>query len=223
MQGGSMSVLSLCLIGTVFIFSVTVGGISYGQQALNPPGLDARVSSFLNDARGSWADLNVPYEDGKILHNLVLKGNFKNILEIGTSTGHSTIWLAWAASKTGGKVTTIEIDKGRHEMALENFKKAGVAQYIDARLADAHELLPALKGQFDFVFCDADKEWYLQYFLDLEPKISVNGCYTAHNVLRSWSSEVKKFVEYVKRNPKFRTSIERGGGEGISISCKIAK
>ncbi len=58
-----------------------------------------------------------------------------------------------------------------------------------------HVLVPALKDPFDFVFCDADKEWYLQYFLDLEAKISVNGCYTAHNVSWSRDPEGKKFLE----------------------------
>ena len=82
------------------------------QSALDSGGLDARVSRFLEEARLSWSDWNIPYEDGKILYNLVLQGRFRNILEIGTSTGHSTIWLALAASKTGGKVTTIEIDRG---------------------------------------------------------------------------------------------------------------
>ncbi len=108
-------------------------------------------------------------------------------------------------------------------MALDNFRKAGVAQYVDARLADAHELVPALKGPFDFVFCDADKEWYLQYFLDRERKIGLNGCYTAHNVLWSAGEPVRRFLNYVKQNPKFRTFIERGSGEGISVSCRIVK
>ncbi len=207
------------MIGAVaVIIGIMAISIAHGQQS----DLDAQVSRFLNNAQGSWNYLNVPYEDGKILHDLVLKGNFKHILEIGTSTGHSTIWMAWAAAKTGGRVTTIEIDKDRFEAALENFKKAGIAQYIDARLGDAHDLVPALKGLFDFVFCDADKDWYIQYFRDLERKISLNGCFTAHNVL-GWSSDGKKFVEYVKRDSSFRTYIEHGSGEGISVSCRITK
>jgi len=184
--------------------------------------LDVQVSRFLKENKNAWRGWNVPYEDGKILHDLVVHGKFTNILEIGTSTGHSTIWLAWAASKTGGKVTTIEIDPDRHRIALENFTKAGVASYIDARLGDAHDLVRILKGPFDFVFCDADKDWYLQYFLDLEPKISVNGCYTAHNTLRG-GGDVQIFLDHVKGNTRFRTRIERGSGEGISISCKISE
>ncbi len=182
--------------------------------------LDRQVSRFLHEARFTWNDLNVPYEDGRILHELVLEGKFRNILEIGTSTGHSAIWLAWAAAKNGGKVITIEIDRDRYETALANFRKAGVASYVDARLGDAHDLVKILDGPFDFVFLDADKDWYLQYFLDLERKISPGGCFTAHNVL-TIRGPVKSFLDHIRKNPRFRTTIERGSGEGISVSCKI--
>ena len=182
--------------------------------------LNARVEQFLESHRNRWTDLNVPFEDGKILYDLVVAGRFKRILEIGTSTGHSTTWLAWAASKTGGKVITIEIDPGRHRTALENFKQAGVEAYIEARLADAHDLVKQLSGPFDFVFNDADKEWYLNYFKDLDAKVSVGGCFTAHNTLRIYAKEVGNFLAYVKSKPNYRTRIERGSGEGISVSCK---
>jgi caffeoyl-CoA O-methyltransferase len=205
------------------LFCLVSPGIPWGQQEAPQPDLDKKVSRYLEEARGTWVDLNVPYEDGRILHDLVVKGKFRNILEIGTSTGHSTIWLAWAASKTGGKVTTIEIDRGRYEEALNNFRKAGVSGFINARLADAHTLVPSLKGPYDFIFCDADKEWYLQYFLDLEPKISPGGCYTAHNVMRNAGPGVMAFLGYAKGNRGFRTVIETGSGEGISVTCRIAR
>ena len=64
------------------------------------------------------------------------------------------------------------------------------------------------------MFCDADKDWYLQYFKDLRPKIRLNGCFTAHNVLWSNDGDIKKFLDYVKGDPQFRTTIERGSGEG---------
>jgi caffeoyl-CoA O-methyltransferase len=193
------------------------------QRVAETASLDTRVKAFLDEARDEWREWNVPYKDGKLLHDLVVQNDFKSILEIGTSTGHSAIWLAWAASKTGGKVITIEIDRNRYERALKNFRKAGVDQYIDARLADAHEIVKALSGPFDFVFSDADKEWYLQYFKDLDPKIKVNGCFAAHNVLRSCAPQVEDFLVYVKARPNYRTRIERVSGEGISISCKTAE
>ncbi|MHB8770003.1 MAG: O-methyltransferase [Syntrophales bacterium] len=197
-------------------------GRAHAQQQ-GRGGLDARVSRFLDDARGSWADLNVPYQDGKLLHDLIVQGTFRRILEIGTSTGHSTIWLAWAAAKTGGTVTTIEIDAQRHRRALANFTKAGVAPYVDARLGDAHRLVPSLSGPFDFIFCDADKEWLLRYFRDLEPKIVPGGCFTAHNVLWRGDSGIERFLAAVRGNREFQTRIERGSGEGISVSCRIPR
>jgi len=184
------------------------------------PELDRKVQEFLDAERGKWDYLNVPYQDGKILHDLVVQGGHKAILEIGTSTGHSTVWLAWAAAKTGGRVVTIEIDRGRHQRALANFKRAGVADYVDARLADAHDLVRALPGPWDFVFQDADKDWYLQYFRDLEAKMAPGGCYTAHNVARPYARQVTEFLDYARKRPgvSFRYA-EGASGEGISINC----
>jgi predicted O-methyltransferase YrrM len=184
--------------------------------------LDQKVRRFLEKNRGKWHDMNVPWEDGQILHDLVVKHGFRRALEIGTSTGHSGVWIAWALSKTGGELTTIEIDPGRHATAERSFEEAGVASLVDARLADAHGLVKELTGLFDFVFSDADKGWYLQYFKDLDPKLEVGGCFTAHNVLRSWGGTAE-FLEYVKKLPNYRTTVETGSGEGISVSCKLSR
>jgi len=181
--------------------------------------LDAKVEKFLNENRRNWHDLNVPYRDGQALFNLIVKNNYKRALEIGTSTGHSSIWIAWALSKTGGKLITIEIDEDRHKTALKNFKKAGVEEFIDARLADAHQLVKELKGPFDFVFSDADKEWYTQYFKDVDPKLVVGGCFTAHNVTDGFG-DVKTFLNYVRSLPNYETAIDRSSSSGISISYK---
>jgi predicted O-methyltransferase YrrM len=183
------------------------------------PALDRKVRLFLEKNRGEWRDMNVPWEDGQILHDLVVKHGFRRALEIGTSTGHSSVWIAWALSKTGGKLTTIEIDPSRHAEALRNVKEAGVASLVDARLGDAHELVRELPGPFDFVFSDADKGWYVQYFKDLDPKLEVGGCFTAHNV--RWSG--RGFLDHVKALSNYRTTVETGSGEGISVSCKLSR
>ncbi|HVO09408.1 MAG TPA: class I SAM-dependent methyltransferase [Vicinamibacteria bacterium] len=183
--------------------------------------LDQRVQEFLWQKHGTWHEWNVPEQDGRILHDLVLKHGFTRALEIGTSTGHSGIWIAWALAKTGGRLTTVEIDRERHDTAVANFRQVGLLDRIDARLGDAHTIVPALRGPFDFVFSDADKDWYLRYFEDLEPKLTVGGCFAAHNVLRGGGSGAAEFVAHVESLPNYRTTIETGSGEGISISCKL--
>ncbi len=183
--------------------------------------LDARVRAFLEKHADDWHDMNVPEVDGKTLHDLVVKHGYQRGLEIGTSTGHSTIWIAWAMSRTGGKLITIEIDPSRHAQALENFEEAGLSSYIDARLADAHQLVTELEGPFDFVFNDADKEWYRNYFVALSPKLEVGGCYTAHNA-RLGQHGVDDFIDYVKSRPNYETTIDRKSRSGLSISFKRA-
>jgi len=206
------------------LVAVAVLAVSAASAALaQDPALDAKVRRFLEKNRGEWRDMNVPWADGQILHDLVVKNRHTRALEIGTSTGHSSVWIAWALSKTGGKLVTIEIDPSRHAEALRNFEEAGVAALVDARLADAHELVRQLPGPFDFVFSDADKGWYLQYFKDLDPKLAVGGCFTAHNVLRSGGGGAGQFLEYVKTLPNYRTTVETGSGEGLSVSCKTSR
>lgn len=188
--------------------------------------LDKRVRDFLDSHRYRWHDMNVSENDGKILYDLVVKNNYKSALEIGTSTGHSGIWIAWALSKTGGKLITVDIDEDRHRQALDNFKAAGISGYIDARLADAHELVPALKGPFDFVFCDADKEGYKDYLIAVLPKLTVGGCFAAHNVSErqrrgAWGTG--GFLDYVLTLPNMETSFAQGSAAGMSVSYKKAE
>jgi len=209
---------------SVLVLAVSMGFappllVSARAQGKGGPELDARVRSFLERTRGEWRDMNVPWEDGQALHDLVLKNGFTRGVEIGTSTGHSAIWIAWAMSKTGGKLVTIEIDEGRRQIAQKNFEAAGVAPWVEARLADAHQLVRELPGPFDFVFSDADKEWYTQYFKDLDPKLVASGCFTAHNVLDGFAG-VEAFVDHVRSRPDYRTEILRTSRSGISVSCK---
>jgi predicted O-methyltransferase YrrM len=193
---------------------------SHSKTLENNPNLDQKVRNFLESHRRSWRDMNVSETDGKILYDLIVKNNYTKALEIGTSTGHSGIWIAWALSKTGGKLITIEINERRHQEALSNFKEAGLADYIDARLADAHELVPKLQGPFDFVFSDADKGWYKNYLIAVLPKLEVGGCFTAHNVSGRRQYGIGEFLDYLERLPNMETTINRSSWSGISISYK---
>jgi len=184
--------------------------------------LDARVRAFLESRRGQWRDMNVPEVDGQTLHDLIVKHKYTRALEIGTSTGHSGIWIAWALSRTGGRLITIDIDERRHRQALENFRAAGLDRYIDARLGDAHEIVPALEGPFDFVFSDADKHWYRNYLTAVLPKLVPGGCYVTHNVsTRRGGITPDDYLPFVMNHPELETTVDTRGA-GMSISFKKA-
>ncbi len=165
--------------------------------------------------------MNVPLADGQKLHDIILEHKYKSALEIGTSTGYSGIWIAWALAKTGGRLITVEIDSERHDTAVANFKAAGLAQYIDARLGNAHEIVPALKGPFDFVFSDADKDWYNNYFEAVYPKLAAGGCFTAHNISeRGYEAGYsRRFLQLLKSYPNLQTTVFTSGA-GLSITYK---
>jgi len=207
----------VALMVFAFLFSLVSPVLS--QEHKQAASLDKRVRAFLDSHARDWHDFNVPEIDGKLLYDIIIQNKYTKALEIGTSTGHSAIWIAWALSKTGGKLITVESDEARYKKALENFKKAGVAEYIDARLADAHELVPKLKGPFDFVFSDADKDWYKKYFDAVAPKLVVGGCYTTHNVSDRGRGGfgLGSYVAYLKGLKNFDTTFDdRGAGVGIS-------
>ena len=219
--------LTICLLVSAAVFSEKLNCQNLNEN----PALDEKVNKFLSDHSGQWHDLNIPTSDGRALYDIIIKGKYKNALEIGTSTGHSGIYIAWALSKTGGKLITVEIDESRHKTALENFKQAGLADYVDARLADAHKLVKEIKGPVDFVFSDADKDWYKNYFNDIHPKLKVGGCYTTHNISgrnagryggsggRGVNGDSGDYFEYVMSLKNYETTLLTNGG-GLLISYK---
>jgi len=226
----SLLAAGLAAVLTTFILaSAPPGrGASPGQTQAGRD-LDAKVRAFLDSHAGAWRDMNVSEADGRILYDLIIQNKYTRALEIGTSTGHSGIWIAWALSKTGGRLITVDIDEGRHREAVANFREAGLDAFIDARLADAHELVPALPGPFDFVFCDADKDWYKNYFVAVLPKLTVGGCFTAHNVSARMGRGGRggrgsgDFVEHVLSLPFMETTFAEGSWAGLSVSYKRAE
>jgi predicted O-methyltransferase YrrM len=115
----------------------------------------------------------------------------------------------------------VEIDPERHRTAVANFTDAGVAPFIDARLGNAHDIVPALSGPFDFVFSDADKDWYTKYFVAVWPKVVPGGCFTAHNVTGRGSGEgTREFLAHVKALPDAVTTVDTSSDAGLSITCK---
>jgi predicted O-methyltransferase YrrM len=110
--------------------------------------------------------------------------------------------------------------ENNYQQALENFKEAGVDHIIDAQLANAHELVPKLKGPFDFVFSDADKGWYQQYFEAVNPKLKVGGCYTTRNVSDRQGNRCNQdYLKFLQGLDQFETTVNNSGG-GMAISFK---
>jgi len=195
------------------IKSMTVGENNYKD-------LDRRVKDYLEEHRHEFREMNVPTKDGELLYELIIEGNYTKALEIGTSTGYSGIYMAWALSKTGGKLITIEINEQRYKTALKHFEAAGLADFVDARLANAHELVKELDGPFDFVFSDADKGWYEQYFLDLDPKLLLGGCYATHNISGNKGGWNYDYYKFINRFDRYKSHIEKG--TSMHISYKTA-
>ncbi|WP_297091146.1 class I SAM-dependent methyltransferase [uncultured Draconibacterium sp.] len=209
-----------CKSFLLILLGVLLAGVANAQYPAIENNLDKKVMAFLQENASEWRDMNVPLSDGRILYDIIIENSYTSALEIGTSTGHSAIWIAWALSKTGGKLTTIEIDKTRYLQAKANFKKAGVSKYIDLKLADAHELVPKLKEEFDFVFCDADKYWYKNYFVAIDPNLKVGGCYAAHNTAMRING-IGEFLRYIESLENYKTSIDKTSRSGISKSFKL--
>ena len=160
--------------------------------------------------------LNIAPETGRLLGILVRAASAARILEIGTSNGYSTIWLAWAASDVGGHVTTIERSPEKAAMARANLQRAGLAERVTVREGVALEIVSGLQGPYDLIFLDADRPNYLTYLGRLVPLLSPGGLLVADNVV-SHAHEVEGFLQALKSDPILDTVIlPVGNGEALA-------
>jgi len=173
--------------------------------------------------------LAITKETGEMLNMILRLNNVKNMLEIGTSTGYSTIWCAEAISDNLGEIITIEQNPNKIKRAQENFQKAELSDRIIIKEGLAMKALKELNSQekyrdfFDFVFIDADKENIVEYFDLIFPMVSTNGIIVTDNMLypEKYRPEMKKFSDYLKSNPRLRTVTSPiGNGEEITLKLK---
>ncbi|HVO46960.1 MAG TPA: class I SAM-dependent methyltransferase [Steroidobacteraceae bacterium] len=127
--------------------------------------------------------LRVGPDTGSFMNLLIRNSQARSILEIGTSYGYSTLWLAEAARATGGRVVTLEMHARKAEYARERLTRAGLAQQVEFRLGDARESLATLAGPFDFVLLDLWKDLYVPCFDLFHPKLAPGACIVADNML----------------------------------------
>ena len=157
---------------------------------------------------------NVPSADGRMLRLFAESLNAKSVVEIGTSTGISGLWFSMALDRTGGKLTTFELDPARAATARANFKKAGVDRLVTIVEGNAHETISRLKEPIDIVFIDAEKEGYVDYLKKLLPLVRPGGLILAHNV-----DMIADYIKTVTADPNLDTVFYMQGG-GLAASLK---
>lgn len=144
---------------------------------------------------------SVTPEVGRLLHLLVKLTGAREILEIGTSGGYSTIWLASAAREPGGRVTTLEIDPKKIKRARRNLADAGVEDIVAIVEGDARRTVETLEGPFDLVFLDAEKDLYLDLLKRLVGLLRPGGVLVADNLL-SHAEELAPFRHAAEAQPE---------------------
>jgi len=188
-----------------------------GAQHSDEARAQARLAWMRAHQTGMW---NVAPSEGAFLRGEVLKVKAKRALEVGTSNGYSGIWIALGLAKTGGHLTTLEIDEGRAKLAQENLREAGVESRVTLERGDALELIPKLEGPFDFVFIDAAKSDYVRYLRMVLPLVPPGGVIVAHNVT-DLRSMLEDFIQAASTNPQLRTTFVNAGPGGFSVSVKL--
>jgi caffeoyl-CoA O-methyltransferase len=162
--------------------------------------------------------LNVGREDGRLLRVLTEAIGAQQVIELGTSTGYSGIWLALALRGTGGKLTTYEINPERAAAARENFKRAGLQDLVTVILGDAHVEVRKITQTVDLVFIDADKEGYPDYLQQLEPRVRAGGLIVADNM--RVPEPDPRYVQAVTTDPKLDTVFLNMHASGIGVTLK---
>jgi len=156
---------------------------------------------------------------GRFLHALVTEAEAKTIVEIGTSYGYSTVWLADAARETGGKVISLDVHAGKQDYARKSLAKAGLADHAEFRLGDARETLAALEGPFDFVLVDLWKDLYVPCFDLCYPKLGKGAFIAADNMTypEYARDDALAYRKHVRARPGIE-SILLPLGSGIELS-----
>jgi predicted O-methyltransferase YrrM len=161
---------------------------------------------------------NLEPETARTLSVLVRATGARRVLELGTSNGYSTLWLADAVAETGGRVTTVEVEPERVRMARENFARAKLQHLIDVRVEDAAETLAGSPdGAWDFIFLDAERPHYVAYWPDLVRSLRLFGLLVVDNVV-SHADQVAEFSALVQRTSGITSALVPVGAGVLLIT-----
>jgi caffeoyl-CoA O-methyltransferase len=176
---------------------------------------EQRILDTISEAvRAGELYANVPAADGRMLRLLAESMNAQTVVEIGTSTGISGMWFCMALEKTGGHLTTFELDRRRIELARSHFRKAGVEKLVTIVQGDAHVNLHKVKGPVDLAFIDAEKSGYIDYLNQVIPLMRPGGLILAHNL-----DMVPNYVKAVTTNAALETVFYMQGNQ-LAITLK---
>lgn len=181
-------------------------------EAGDPKQLFARRDEFL---------LHVGREVGDYLLALVVASGSKKLVELGTSYGYSTLFLAEAARRTGGKLFTIELSADKQRHASEQIHAAGLSDHVEFLCGDALELLKQIDAPFDFVLMDLWKELYVPCLELTYGKLAEHGLIAADNMLEPKMArpEAEAYRVAVRSKPDLQ-SVLLPIGSGIELSCR---
>lgn len=150
---------------------------------------------------------NIEPESGRFLSMLIRAQQSKSILEIGTSTGYSTLWLAEAARQTQAMITTLEVDAERVAQAKQYATEIDLADLINFKVIDAQVYLEAEKEIFDFILLDAERDAYVSYWPHLSRLLKAKGGLLVVDNVISHAAEVEEFIALIQQDPRFIMSI----------------
>ena len=161
---------------------------------------------------------NVEPQTAELLGVLIRATRARRILELGTSNGYSTIWLADAAQDTGGSVVSVDVDARRTELARANLRSAGLEDGVELRAEDAaHTLASSKDSEWEFVFLDAERPAYPGYLADLIRTLAPGGLLAVDNV-RSHEHELVEFTAQIEREPTLtQTVVPVGAGLRLAV------
>ncbi len=157
------------------------------------------------------------FESAKFISMLVMSKKAQGIVEIGSGAGYATLWLAYAASITGGKVISCEMDEAKAELTRAALADAGMSDHVEVLVGDARENLRHREGAVDFVLIDADHDQYETYFDVVYKRMGSGSMIVAEDVVAS-DNELSDYVTYVQNHPNLESvTIELGDGLEISV------
>lgn len=161
---------------------------------------------------------NIAPENGQFLSILIRSIQAQNVLEIGTSNGYSTIWLAAALKETGGKLITLEFDPKRATEAQAHLKEVQLDDIVEVRVGNALDEIPKCDAIFDLVFLDAEKGEYRRYLELALPNIRTGGLIVADDTV-TMRAEMLDYVEFVFNTPLLN-SVDIPLDDGIILSYR---